>query len=362
MVLDAERTSVQRLSDQVAAVIEAEVPGLVEQWRAQGPRVAPGEPAEAASTEGRAAVHALVRCVAGETCWQDDLVRIGWSLGVEEFRRGASLHGVIRQVDLLEAMVLYAVETASARDEAATAADGIALARRLQRARSLLLLAAVKSFIEAYLAGLRDRYRTLRHDLRNPLGTIRTAVSLMEDETIPAELRLSPRFRTMVKRNAAVIDTLIGRRLGDDTTCEGAFAWHEVALADLVRTVRRELRDEAAEAHCEIVPDPALPAVRTDALGAELLLRTTIGAVLRAAAPHGEIRVVPGPRPSVVEIRFRPGAGAHDAHAAGIALAGELAAQLGGRVTAAEGSVVVELPGSDREELQDLAGARQRAD
>lgn len=361
-MLEAERTSVKRLSDQVVAAVEAEVPELVEDWRAQSLRVAPGEHGEAASAEGHAAVRALVRGVAGEGCWQDDLVRIGWSLGVEEFRRGASLHGVIRQVDLLEAMVLYAVETASARDEGATAADGIALARRLQRARSLLLLAVVKSFIEAYLASLRGRYRALRHDLRNPLGTIRTAVSLMEDETIPAELRASPRFRTMVKRNATAIDALIGRRLADDTTCEGAFAWHDVALADLVRTVRRELREEASDAHCEIVPDPALPVVRTDALGAELLLRTVIGAVLRVAAPHGEIRVVPGPQPAAVEIRFVAGTAAHEPYEAGIALAGELAAQLGGRVAASPGSVLVELPGSERDELQDFAGASQRAD
>ncbi len=373
LVLEAERTSVQRLTEQVVAAVEAEAPSLAVRWRTQSPRVAPGSPAastdEAPSLEATTAVRALVRGVAGDSCWQDDLVRAGWSLGVSDFRRGTSLHAVIRQVDLLEAMVLYAIENAASRDDIGTAADGIALARRLQRARSLLLLAAVKSFVEAYLTELRERYRALRHDLRNPLGTIRTAVSLMEDETIPAEMRASPRFRSMVKRNALSIDVMIGRRLGDGTTHDETFAWHEVSLGDLARAVRRELREDAAEAHCDIVPDPGLPVVLTDALGAELLLRTVVGAVLRVAAPHSEIGIHPATGTSAtratVEVRFHSARTSRAPFAAGLELSAELAAQLGAQVTAGEGCVLVELPGGaadEGDEFEDLPRARERTD
>lgn len=364
-VLEAERTSVQRLTEQVLAAVAAEAPDLAERWRAQSVRVAPGVSEGAPgglAGEGPALVHALVRGVAGDCCWQDDLVRAGWSLGAAGFRHGASLHATIRQVDLLEAMILYAIETAASRDDAGTAADGIALARRLQRARSLLLLATVKSFVEAYLGELRDRYRLLRHDLRNPLGTIRTAVSLMEDETIPAEMRSSPRFRAMVKRNASSIDALIGRRLADGVVHEEAFAWHDVPLGDLARAVRRELREDAAEAHCEIVPAPDLPVVRTDALGAELLLRTVVAAVLRAAAPRSEIGIAPAGGAAALEVRFERGPSGADAFAAGIALASELASQLRARVTADHDTVRVELPGAAAggESLEDLSRMGER--
>ena len=70
-------------------------------------------------------------------------------------------------------------------------------------------------FMHAYLEALRLHYRTLRHDLRNPLGTIRGALALMEDETVPLEARSGPRVRAMVGRNAGSLDALIGAELGD---------------------------------------------------------------------------------------------------------------------------------------------------
>lgn len=305
------------------------------------------------------ALDALARGIGGEMCWQDDLIRAGWALGTEEYRLGASLHAVIKQVDLLEAMSLYALETAAAQDETATAADGIALARRLQRARSLLSLATVKGFTEGYFSEVRARYRLLRHDLRNPLGTIRTAVSLMEDETIPAEMRANPRFRAMVKRNATSIDAMIGSRLADTTTRDEAFSWHVVSLADVVRTVRRDLREDAAEAHCDVVWQQDLPTLRTDALGAELVLRMVVSAVLRETVPHTEVRVEleRAEQESVtLVVRHQAGDHRHAECEAGLALAERLAARLGGRVWR-DDVVHVTLPVSVAgEEREDVAG------
>jgi signal transduction histidine kinase len=364
-VLEAERTAVQRLTHQVVASLQAGAPALAARWRTDGARVAPGAPTLDADTPQSAeivrALDALARGIAGDNCWQDDLIRAGWALGAEEYRLGASLHALVKQIDLLEAMTLYALETAAGADDTATAADGIALSRRLQRARSLLTLATVKGFTEGYFDEVRSRYRMLRHDLRNPLGTIRTAVSLMEDETIPAEMRANPRFRAMVKRNATSIDTMIGQRLADTTTRDEAFSWHMVALADVVRTVRRDLREDAADAHCDIVWHQDLPAVRTDALGAELILRTVIGAVLREAVPHSEVRVeLESVAEKCVTLRVRHQAGEHRRAEceAGLALAGRLAARLGGRVWT-DDSVHLALPiSASGDEGEDLAGGR----
>ncbi len=364
LVLEAQGTTVQRLTHQVVAALQAGAPALAARWRTDGARVAPGAPVldagAAHSAEVVRALDALARGIGGASCWQDDLIRAGWALGTEEFRLGASLHALLKQVDLLEALTLYALETAAAEDETATAADGIALARRLQRARSLLSLATVKGFTEAYFTEVRSRYRMLRHDLRNPLGTIRTAVSLMEDETIPAEMRANPRFRTMVKRNASSIDTMIGTRLADTATRDDAFSWHVVSLVDVVRTVRRDLREDAAEAHCDIVWQLELPTLRIDALGAELLLRMVIGSVLREAVPHTEVRVEleSSDRESVtLVVRHQAGEQRHAECEAGLTLAERLAGRLGGRVWRDE-AVHVTLPVSmSGDEREDVAGA-----
>ncbi|NUO65397.1 MAG: hypothetical protein HOQ11_04630 [Gemmatimonadaceae bacterium] len=367
-MLEAERTPVQRLTHHVASALQAEAPALAARWRANGIRVAPGSPVISADTpqsgEILRALDALARGISGEPCWQDDLIRAGWALGAEEFRLGASLPALLKQLDLMEAMTLYAVETAAGGDDTATAADGIAIARRLQRARSLLSLATLKGFVEEYLDEMRARYRSLRHDIRNPLGTIKTAVSLMEDETIPADMRANPRFRAMVTRNATSIDAMIGRRLGDAATREEAFAWHDVPLADVVRTVRRDLREDAAEAHCGVVIEDALPTVRTDALGAELLLRTVVGAVVRAAAPHTDVSVafVRQEQGSVVlSVRHEPGGDRTAEREAGLALAERLARRMGGRVWL-DDVVYVALPTSAPEQGEDVGGARQSAD
>lgn len=347
--------------------------------------MAPGsptlEPDAERPTQVVRAVDALARALVADPCWQDDIIRAGWALGAEEHRLGASLHALLKQIDLLEAMALYAIEvslTSSDADvpsagvtdlppgaklpaalagEGATAADGIALARRLQRARALLSVAAVKGFTEEYLSELRSRYRSLRHDLRNPLGTIRTAVSLMEDETIPADMRANPRFRQMVKRNASSIDLMIGRRLGDESTHEEALSWHEVSLAAITRTIRRDLREDANIAEVDIVADENLPSLRLDAVAAELLLRTVIAAVLREAEPQSQILVAlvkRTPQSVVMSVRHDARAPRQTSCERGLLLAAELGERLHGRVWV-DDVVYVELPVSAPEEREEIA-------
>lgn len=366
-MLDTDGAATRRLTTHVASRLQAEASALAARWRVQGRSVAPGsptlEPDAERPTQVVRAVDALARALVADPCWQDDIIRAGWALGAEEHRLGASLHALLKQIDLLEAMALYAIEmslTGAEPDVPATgaaAADGIALARRLQRARALLSVAAVKGFTEEYLSELRSRYRSLRHDLRNPLGTIRTAVSLMEDETIPADMRANPRFRQMVKRNASSIDLMIGRRLGDESTHEEALSWHEVSLAAITRTIRRDLREDANTAEVDIVAAGNLPSLRLDAVAAELLLRTVIAAVLREAEPQSQILVSlvkRTPQSVVVSVRHDSRTPREASCERGLLLAAELAERLHARVWV-DDVVYVELPVSAPEEREEIA-------
>jgi signal transduction histidine kinase len=308
------------------------------------------------------AIDAIARSLIGDAMWQDDLIRAGWAVGVEELRLGASLHALLRQLDLLEAMILYVVEVAAGAPttDGLASSDGIAAARRIQRARSLLSLAALKGFTEAYLDEVRARYRLLRHDLRNPLGTIRTAVSLMEDESIPADMRANPRFRAMVKRNASTMDSMIGVRLSDETTHEEVFAWHDVSLADVARAVRRDLREDAMDVGCEITIDASLPTLRMDAMGLELVLRAMISAVLRVASAHSAISIGPasvGASSVTLAVRLesniRTGGEAMD-----LTLADQIAKRIAGRVWLDE-AIHLELPISVSHEGEQGAGSRE---
>jgi light-regulated signal transduction histidine kinase (bacteriophytochrome) len=76
-------------------------------------------------------------------------------------------------------------------------------------------IAAAQGFGEAADRALQERFRRLRHDLRNPLGIIRSALSLMADESVPEEARRSPRFRAMIERNTTALEQMITAMLGD---------------------------------------------------------------------------------------------------------------------------------------------------
>lgn len=181
---------------------------------------------------------------------QESLTRVGRRIGAEAHRRTMSLHVLLKELDLLSTLLLDGAEE-MAREELTrgTGHDGLQVARCITEVTSLLRLAAVVGYTEAISDELRDRYRTIRHDLRNPLGTIKSAVALLTDETMPAEARESGRVRAMVVRNTSSLDQLIDEVLGDTAAQLRAFdAPREVAteLTPEVPSSAREKRDDIA--------------------------------------------------------------------------------------------------------------------
>jgi signal transduction histidine kinase len=245
--------------------------------------------------DGAAARAALGRAPrAGDARPSGDVMRLGWSAGRAAFAAGLSVHHVVRDADLLLAVVLADVERALEEAPAAGAgpAEAFTVARRLHRATGRYGQAAVSGFVHALLAELRERYRLLRHDLRNPLGTIRSALSLMEDETVPAETRHGPGIRAMVARNAGSLDHLIALGLDDAAATALLAPAQEVGLRDVALAARREVREAARLAGCEIAVDlPDVGPSHVDGAALELTLAAVLLAALARAAPGATIRV-----------------------------------------------------------------------
>lgn len=116
-LLKSGSISTRRLNEHLVSALQGEASALARRWRAQGRAIAPGSPILATdqehSTEVMQAIDAMARSLTGDATWQDDLIRAGWAVGAEEFKLGASVHAVLRQLDLLEAMILYVMEVAS---------------------------------------------------------------------------------------------------------------------------------------------------------------------------------------------------------------------------------------------------------
>jgi signal transduction histidine kinase len=177
------------------------------------------------------------------------LTHFGRTVGAEAHRRAVSLHVLLKELDILSVLLLGGAEEI-AREELThgTSSDGLRIARCITEVTSQLRLAAVVGYTEAISDELRERYRAIRHDLRNPLGTIKSAVALLTDETIPAETRESGRVRAMVVRNTSSLDQLIDEVLGDTAAQLRAFDAPRELTAELtpnqLRPSAREKRDD----------------------------------------------------------------------------------------------------------------------
>lgn len=215
------------------------------------------------------------------------LVELGIAQGSLAFDHGVSLHQVLRAADLLVAMVLYESETALAvlPPDGQTVGAGLRLARRIQQTMSVFTLSLAKGYTHASADGMRDRFRSLRHDLRNPLGTIKNVLALMGDETMPPDARSNPRFHAMADRNTRVLESLITARLSDIAAEIRSSSASAVSVRTVACSVRRDLRGESSARGVAIAVGSDLPWVGLDAGALELLLH----AVLRAVLPDTHV-------------------------------------------------------------------------
>lgn len=334
----AEPAAYAALRLRVAAVLRAQSTELGARWAFQSRGVtlrdADESAAAAATATAASLLDSLAEALASDGATSDEAVALGLAFGADAFALGASLHHALKSLELLTAMALYSVESALSGPgaEGAGVADGVRLARRLQQASSLVALSAAKGYTHAVGESLRDRFRLLRHDLRNPLGTIKSALALMEDESLPVDARQSPRFRAMATRNARALDSLIVSQLSDAAAMLPSLSHQQVSLRLIACAVRRDLRAEADARGVTVLVSNAGVEARVDAAGLELMLHELLLAALQEAEAGGELCVEFGAaakgRVSVRLAAVPPRPPVRDESA--LRRAGALAARMGG--------------------------------
>ena len=302
------------------------------------------EPEQVTDAEGL--VNALLGDASAGESVPEHSIGLGLRFGASAFARGVSLHHVMKGLDLLTAMTLYAMESAIGQVEVPTvnAADGIRLSRRLQSRAALLSLAATQGYMQAYAETIREGFRHLRHDLRNPLGTIKSVLALMDDESVPLEARVNPSFRAMASRNARSLEELIADRLSDAAALLPVVAGQDVSVRAIACAVRRELRADAERRGVSILVDQGGAHGRLDAAGLELLLRSALQVALQECESGDQLRIgfeQPDDRVGVVVSCESGRSPIRDASA--LDHLGRLAGQIGAQIAASE-SVVVSIP------------------
>ena len=348
-----ESAEFSQLRAVVATALERRADEIAQRWEQQSRDVAlreaqpPQTPDEGVPSRAVALVQSFAAALASDGAMAEDGVALGLAVGHDAFDVGASLHHMLKGLDLLTAMTLYAVESVVAEVDTPGigVADGVRVCRRLQQSAALITLAAAKGYTQAVSDGLRDRFRHLRHDLRNPLGTIKSVLSLMDDETMPAEARTHPRFRAMAERNARSLDEMIVARLSDAAALLPALSHQSVSLRTIACAVRRDLRAEAEARDTAVTVASERVRVRVDAVSLELLLHALLLAALQETGAGEELSVDFGEatedRASLI-LRRDP-LRTPIADPAGITRLTTLAGQMGARITFGE-EIVVSVP------------------
>lgn len=276
---------------QTAVLLERQADDIAARWEAQVKALLPEATDEGTTSSRAERAAAIVRSLAASLeangARSDNAVALGLAAGTAAFGAGAMLHQLLRAMDLLVAMCLFVVEEAAGRGEirASGAADGVRLCRRLHQAAGTVMLAAARGYAQASAGAMQERFRRLRHDLRNPVSTIRSALELMGDETVPEEARRSPRFRAMIERNATALDRMIVTRLGDAEARSGTGTYQHIAPRTVACAVRRDLRADADACDVSVAVVSGSEPLRVDAAGLELLLHNVLLAALHEATP-----------------------------------------------------------------------------
>lgn len=270
-------------------------PDVATRWARQirGAGIWPEDGTTAAELEvtGTSLVSAISQSLTTEAATLEAGVELGLDYGAEAFEAGASLNQALKSLELLTAMVLFEMECATEQEAGASAADGVRLARRFQQGAGLLTAAAAEGYMQGVSDGMRDRFRHLRHDLRNPLGTIKSVLALMDDESVPADARTNPRFRAMASRNARSLEEMIGARLADAAAMHPAMGRQLVSPRRLACAVRRDLRAEAGVRDVAIVVGPMGGRVCLDSAALQLLMHAVLLAAFQEAPRGSELRL-----------------------------------------------------------------------
>jgi hypothetical protein len=189
--------------------------------------------------------------------------------------------------------------------------------------------------------------------MRNPLGTIKSVLALMDDESVPIESRANPTFRAIASRNARSLEEMISRQLGDAAIASPGTAQQDISLGALLGVVQRDVRPEAERRGVIIDIDRADVRVPLDVPGLELLLYAVIVAFLAESTPGERIVIeVVRERTDGLSLRLRRASGCApiaDAFAAeGLV---SLARRMGSALTV-DDALVITLPALDRRQTE----------
>ncbi len=224
-------------------------------------------------------------------------------LGTLRYQQNASVHQILREYDILADLLEQFVrdETASLCEREAVASDCLGLMQRLGHAVRTLMQTTVDTFVREYTktierqtAKLESFNRTLMHELRNPLSTLRFAVDLLSNADAVADRDRYQRMVSLVRRNLGhAIDLVrgLGRLAFTERTVDPPNQ-QRISVASHALDIARQLADMAETRGVDVRVDPNLPEILTDPAQLELVLMNLVTNAIKYSDPDKSPRYV----------------------------------------------------------------------
>jgi signal transduction histidine kinase len=230
------------------------------------------------------------------------IVHKAQELGTLRHGQRASVHQILREYRLLDAVIFaFVEEEAAAWGATALSAHVVAVTADLHYAISVLQEATVASFITRYIDEIRegnDRLTTFNrmvsHELRQPMGTLQFALRLLKNRESAHPDTERERLLALVERNVDRAVQLTDRlaRVSGLSTDDGNLHLQHVSIATVAREVARQLRDMADAREVAIDVDDSLPSSVLDVAALELTLLNLVSNALKYSDPGKPSRFV----------------------------------------------------------------------
>ena len=216
-------------------------------------------------------------------------------LGQLRHKQQASVHQLLREYEILgEILEDFVVEETERLGLRPSSQQCFEILRRLTRSARTLTRTTIDTFISEYTSTIHERddrikafNRMASHELRSPIGTLRFAGALLDNETVrqdPNRLaKVGATVRACAERLSWLVENL--QRLAQMRDVIDVPSQQRVELTQLAEEVARQLADMAAARKVDLRVAQDLPSLVADPARLELVLLNLVANAVKYSDP-----------------------------------------------------------------------------
>jgi signal transduction histidine kinase len=224
-------------------------------------------------------------------------------LGELRYEQHASVHQLLREYELLRSILeTFVGDQAEQLGLEPRLDEVLRCVRKINQAVAILTQTTVDTFVERYAATIEDQTRRLErfnqmvsHELRQPLGALQTAATLLRQTEGQTDAERHRRIVAAVERAVTRVIELVGIITkmtvlqGADDTKPGV---QRVSLSTVAQEAARQLREMSSDRDVDIVIAPDMPYVTVDVGRLELMLSNLLSNAIKYCDPSKSQRYV----------------------------------------------------------------------